>query len=135
MRVLQQRRGDIRLDSRVHGSLGRRGCHRPPRGAGDAQQKEIEQKEINLSEHVKISSCQTRGVETEIEKNLNTARRRVELNIEKEEMNQIDLIAARRSVEDQPNETGEMSHEDLDSARRSVEMLEGDPNTLQRTCT
>ena len=42
-------------------------------------------------------------------------------------MDQIDLNAARRSVEDQPNEIGEVSHEDLDTARRSVDILEGDP--------
>ena len=41
-------------------------------------------------------------------------------------MNQIDLTAARRSVENQPNDIGEMSHEDRDPARRGVEMLEGD---------
>ena len=38
----------------------------PNAGAGDTQQKEIQQKEMNLSEYVKISSCQTRDVETKI---------------------------------------------------------------------
>ena len=91
------------MDSRVHGSLGRRVCHRPPPpgGVGDAQQKEIEQKEMDLSEHVKISSCQTCDIE--IEKNLNAACRSDEFNIEKEEIYQIDLNAACRIVEDQPN--------------------------------
>ena len=42
-------------------------------------------------------------------------------------MHQIDLNAALRSVEVQPNENREMSHEDLNTARRSVEMVEGDP--------
>ena len=53
-----------------------------PRGdVADAQQKEIEQKEMNHSEHVKqISSCQTRDIETEIEKNLSAARRSCEFN-------------------------------------------------------
>ena len=72
----------------MYGSLGRRVCHRPHGGAGDTQQNEIEQKEMNLCGYVNISSCQIRDVETKIDKNLNTARCRVEFNIEKEEMNQ-----------------------------------------------
>ena len=105
----------------------------PHGGAGDTQQKDIEQKEMIFSEYVKISSCQTRDVETEIENNLNTARCSVEYITEKEKMNQIDLNAARRNVEDQPNEIGEMSQED--TARRSVEILEGDPICLKTLAT
>ena len=89
---------------------------------------------MNFSEHVKIASCQTRDIETEIEKNLSAARRSDEFNTEKEEINQIDLNVVNRSVEDQPNGAGDMSNEVLDVARRSVEMLEGDPNTFQSTC-
>ena len=54
---------------------------------------------MNLSEYVKISSCQIRDVETKIEKKLNTASCDVDFTIEKEPVNQIDLTAARRSVE------------------------------------
>ena len=90
---------------------------------------------MKLSEHVKISSCQTRDIETEIDKDLSAARRSDEFNTEKKEMNQIDLNVVSSSVEDQPNEIGEMSNEALDAAPRSVEMPEVDPirsNALAR---
>ena len=45
----------------------------PRGGAGDAQQKDMEQKAMNLSEHVRILSCRTRDIETEIKNNLKDA--------------------------------------------------------------
>ena len=50
-------------------------------------------------------------------------------------MNQIDLNAVSRSVEDQPNERREMSNEALDIACCGVKISEGDPirfNALAR---
>ena len=54
----------------------------PRGGVGDAQRKEIEQKEMNLSKHVKISSCQIRNIEKEMKNNLSVARRSDEFNFE-----------------------------------------------------
>ena len=82
---------------------------------------------MNLSEHVNISSCQTRDIETEIEKNLRAACCSYEFKTEEKEMSQIDLNAVSCSVEDQPNVIGEMRNEAIDAARRSVDMLEGAP--------
>ena len=97
MREAQQRRGSIQVDSRVHGRLGRRVCHRPF-GTGDAQPKSTEKEDMNLSRNVKISSCQTRDNETEIESPSDGSITE-EQSAEKEEMIQKDVNVARCSVE------------------------------------
>jgi len=77
---------------------------------------------MNLSDHTIRQarfSCQ-----------LSAARRSYEHKNEETEMNQIDLNAVIRSVEDQPNERREMSNEALDIACCGVEISEGDPIRL-----
>ena len=96
--------------------------------AGDAQPKEIEKEEMNLSRNVKISSCQTRYNEKEIERSSDGFIIE-EQSTEKEEMKLEKFNADRCSVEPRCRkfEKCEMNHEDLDTAHRSVETLEGDP--------
>ena len=104
----------------------------PRGGVGDANQSEIEQKEMNLGDHT-IQQAR-------FSHKPRTARRSEELKTEKKSMNQIDLDAVIRSVEDQPNDRGEMSNaamssKVLDIASCGVETTEGDPirfNALAR---
>ena len=84
---------------------------------------------MNLSRNVKISSCQTRDNETEIESSSDGSITE-EQSTTKEEMTLKNLIAARCIVKVEIRKVKHkcsMSTASFDTARRSVETIEGDP--------
>ena len=78
---------------------------------------------MNLGRNVKISSCQTRDNETEIE-SASDGSITDKQSTEKEKMNQKDLDAGRCSVWVKSTRIHDINHMNIDTARRSVETIE-----------